>query len=252
METVNLCWCLCVSFLLSVSFSFFPLSHHHHLSLSWHLTYLHMLLRYMSVICCLYPSVSPPPPPFLAHPSWYHGSVSRQQAEAQLQRCREASFLVRDSESGTSKYSIALKWVWRCVYLNVCWTRYRHAILCSIYIFIHSIIFYPLLPHHNLNFSPAELQQWQWHIVLEKQICFSDFNILFYNATRVFQPCLKIGMHGTFILCYKVYLKLYKIYLGLGAHWLCLQQWLTLSLAVTGITVATSKTLMHECVSFVL
>ncbi|TKS82079.1 SH2 domain-containing adapter protein E [Collichthys lucidus] len=41
--------------------------------------------------------------------SWYHGSVSRQQAEAQLQRCREASFLVRDSESGTSKYSIALK-----------------------------------------------------------------------------------------------------------------------------------------------
>lgn len=54
---------------------------------------------------------TPPPqfPPHLASPSWYHGSVSRQQAEAQLQRCREASFLVRDSESGTSKYSIALK-----------------------------------------------------------------------------------------------------------------------------------------------
>ncbi len=56
-------------------------------------------------------------PSSLASPSWYHGSVSRQQAEAQLQRCREASFLVRDSESGTSKYSIALKWVRRCVYV---------------------------------------------------------------------------------------------------------------------------------------
>ncbi|KAL2084191.1 hypothetical protein ACEWY4_019709 [Coilia grayii] len=41
--------------------------------------------------------------------SWYHGSVSRQEAEAQLQNCKEASFLVRDSESATSKYSIALK-----------------------------------------------------------------------------------------------------------------------------------------------
>lgn len=55
-----------------------------------------------------FPPVPLPPPP-LTPQSWYHGSVSRQQAEAQLQRCREASFLVRDSESGTSKYSIALK-----------------------------------------------------------------------------------------------------------------------------------------------
>lgn len=69
-----------------------------------------MSLCYMSVICCLSLHLPPPPPPpSLVSPSWYHGSVSRQQAEAQLQRCREASFLVRDSESGTSKYSIALK-----------------------------------------------------------------------------------------------------------------------------------------------
>ncbi|KAG9345385.1 hypothetical protein JZ751_009932 [Albula glossodonta] len=40
--------------------------------------------------------------------SWYHGCVTRQEAESQLQSCKEASFLVRNSESGTSKYSIAL------------------------------------------------------------------------------------------------------------------------------------------------
>uniref|UniRef100_A0A8C6LZJ2 Src homology 2 domain containing E n=1 Tax=Nothobranchius furzeri TaxID=105023 RepID=A0A8C6LZJ2_NOTFU len=54
---------------------------------------------------------------------WYHGSVSRQQAEAQLQRCREASFLVRDSESGTSKYSIALKTSQSCVHIIVAQTK---------------------------------------------------------------------------------------------------------------------------------
>lgn len=66
-----------------------------------------MSLCYVSDPLCL--PAPPLLPPLLTSPSWYHGSVSRQQAEAQLQRCREASFLVRDSESGTSKYSIALK-----------------------------------------------------------------------------------------------------------------------------------------------
>lgn len=85
-----------------------PLSHHHHLSLTWHLTYLSMSVWFHvdDLRLSMWPTL---PFPSL---SWYHGSVSRQQAEAQLQRCREASFLVRDSESGTSKYSIALKWVW--------------------------------------------------------------------------------------------------------------------------------------------
>ncbi|KAF7669728.1 hypothetical protein LDENG_00146810 [Lucifuga dentata] len=55
--------------------------------------------------------------------SWYHGSVSRQQAEAQLQRCREASFLMRDSESGTSKYSIALRTSQGCVHIIVAQTK---------------------------------------------------------------------------------------------------------------------------------
>uniref|UniRef100_A0A671X5C0 Src homology 2 domain containing E n=1 Tax=Sparus aurata TaxID=8175 RepID=A0A671X5C0_SPAAU len=67
--------------------------------------------------------LSASPPPTLASPSWYHGSVSRQQAEAQLQRCREASFLVRDSESGTSKYSIALKTSQSCVHIIVAQTK---------------------------------------------------------------------------------------------------------------------------------
>lgn len=43
--------------------------------------------------------------------SWYHGCVTRQEAELQLQARREASFLVRNSESDSSKFSIALKWV---------------------------------------------------------------------------------------------------------------------------------------------
>ncbi|MGH0181951.1 UNVERIFIED_CONTAM: hypothetical protein FKN15_008140 [Acipenser sinensis] len=41
--------------------------------------------------------------------SWYHGSISRGEAESLLQPCKEASFLIRNSESGNSKYSIALK-----------------------------------------------------------------------------------------------------------------------------------------------
>lgn len=49
-----------------------------------------------------------PPTPTLCL-SWYHGCVTRQEAEFQLQSCREASFLVRNSESDNSKYSIALK-----------------------------------------------------------------------------------------------------------------------------------------------
>uniref|UniRef100_UPI003AAD0999 SH2 domain-containing adapter protein E-like n=1 Tax=Centroberyx gerrardi TaxID=166262 RepID=UPI003AAD0999 len=55
--------------------------------------------------------------------SWYHGCVSRQEAEFQLQSCREASFLVRNSESGTSKYSIALKTSQGCVHIIVAQTK---------------------------------------------------------------------------------------------------------------------------------
>ncbi|KAM3857929.1 SH2 domain-containing adapter protein E-like [Diretmus argenteus] len=55
--------------------------------------------------------------------SWYHGCVTRQEAELQLQSCREASFLVRNSESGTSKYSIALKTSQGCVHIIVAQTK---------------------------------------------------------------------------------------------------------------------------------
>ncbi|XP_056331426.1 SH2 domain-containing adapter protein E [Danio aesculapii] len=67
------------------------------------------------------PIVDPTMP--LEKQSWYHGSVSRQEAEAQLQHCREASFLVRDSESATSKYSIALKTSQGCVHIIVAQTK---------------------------------------------------------------------------------------------------------------------------------
>lgn len=119
-----------------------------------------MSLRYMSLICFLSPRILPPMspihPPYLSSPSWYHGSVSRQQAEAQLQRCREASFLVRDSESGTSKYSIALKWVRWCVEVIsfacvcACRTATTHAIQCWVPVFL----LHAALVHRRLFFPP--------------------------------------------------------------------------------------------------
>lgn len=48
------------------------------------------------------PSLCPP------H-SWYHGAITRAEAESRLQTCREAGYLVRTSETGSGKYSIALK-----------------------------------------------------------------------------------------------------------------------------------------------
>ncbi|XP_041932627.1 SH2 domain-containing adapter protein E-like [Alosa sapidissima] len=55
--------------------------------------------------------------------SWYHGSVTRQEVDSQLQSCKEGSFLVRDSESGTSKHSIALKTSQGCVHIIVAQTK---------------------------------------------------------------------------------------------------------------------------------
>uniref|UniRef100_A0A3Q3GPA3 SH2 domain-containing adapter protein E n=1 Tax=Labrus bergylta TaxID=56723 RepID=A0A3Q3GPA3_9LABR len=55
--------------------------------------------------------------------SWYHGCVTRQEAESQLQSCKEASFLVRNSESDNSKYSIALKTSQGCVHIIVAQTK---------------------------------------------------------------------------------------------------------------------------------
>lgn len=92
--------------------------------------------------------------------SWYHGAVSRQQAEAQLQRCREASFLVRDSESGTSKYSIALKTSHSCVHIIVAQTKtckglgytldQSSCVFCSIPELVHHYCL------HRLPFNGAE------------------------------------------------------------------------------------------------
>ncbi|XP_076135913.1 SH2 domain-containing adapter protein E [Alosa pseudoharengus] len=89
--------------------------------------------------------------------SWYHGSVSRQEAEAQLQNCKEASFLVRDSESSTSKYSIALKTSQGCVHIIVAQTKE------SGYTLDQSSCVFPSIPevvHHyctqRLPFTGAE------------------------------------------------------------------------------------------------
>ncbi|XP_028609100.1 SH2 domain-containing adapter protein E [Grammomys surdaster] len=54
---------------------------------------------------------------------WYHGSISRAEAESRLQPCREAGYLVRNSESGNSKYSIALKTSQGCVHIIVAQTK---------------------------------------------------------------------------------------------------------------------------------
>ncbi|XP_032871782.1 SH2 domain-containing adapter protein E [Amblyraja radiata] len=54
---------------------------------------------------------------------WYHGSVTRQEAESRLQACKEASYLVRNSESGNCKYSLALKTSQGCVHIILAQTK---------------------------------------------------------------------------------------------------------------------------------
>ncbi len=52
---------------------------------------------------------------FLAHVcrsvlhSWYHGAISRTDAEALLRLCKEASYLVRNSETCKNDFSLSLK-----------------------------------------------------------------------------------------------------------------------------------------------
>ncbi|XP_060248144.1 SH2 domain-containing adapter protein E isoform X2 [Meriones unguiculatus] len=54
---------------------------------------------------------------------WYHGTISRAEAESRLQPCKEAGYLVRNSESGNSRYSIALKTSQGCVHIIVAQTK---------------------------------------------------------------------------------------------------------------------------------
>ncbi|XP_012863193.1 SH2 domain-containing adapter protein E, partial [Echinops telfairi] len=54
---------------------------------------------------------------------WYHGAITRAEAETLLQPCREAGYLVRNSESGNSRYSIALKTSQGCVHIIVAQTK---------------------------------------------------------------------------------------------------------------------------------
>ncbi|KAM9623243.1 SH2 domain-containing adapter protein E isoform 2-T2 [Morphnus guianensis] len=54
---------------------------------------------------------------------WYHGAITRAEAESRLQACREAGYLVRTSETGSGKYSIALKTSQGCVHIIVARTK---------------------------------------------------------------------------------------------------------------------------------
>ncbi|KAG5842842.1 hypothetical protein ANANG_G00182040 [Anguilla anguilla] len=79
------------------------------------------------------------------------------EAESQLLPCKEASFLVRNSESGTSKYSIALKTSQGCVHIIVAQTKE------SGYTLDQSSCVFPSIPevvHHycsqRLPFTGAE------------------------------------------------------------------------------------------------
>ncbi|XP_072917345.1 uncharacterized protein [Hemitrygon akajei] len=54
---------------------------------------------------------------------WYHGPITRLEAELRLQACKEASYLVRNSESGNSKYSLALKTSQGCVHIILAQTK---------------------------------------------------------------------------------------------------------------------------------
>ncbi|XP_058016780.1 SH2 domain-containing adapter protein E isoform X2 [Ahaetulla prasina] len=54
---------------------------------------------------------------------WFHGSITRAEAESRLQPCPEAGYLVRTSEMGPTKYSIALKTSQGCVHIIVAQTK---------------------------------------------------------------------------------------------------------------------------------
>lgn len=47
--------------------------------------------------------------PSLSPSSWYHGAISRTDAETLLRLCKEASYLVRNSETSKNDFSLSLK-----------------------------------------------------------------------------------------------------------------------------------------------
>lgn len=51
------------------------------------------------------PTGSDPLPP----PRWYHGAISRGDAENLLRLCKECSYLVRNSQTSKHDYSLSLK-----------------------------------------------------------------------------------------------------------------------------------------------
>ncbi|XP_029105304.1 SH2 domain-containing adapter protein D-like isoform X2 [Scleropages formosus] len=45
----------------------------------------------------------------ISHPRWYHGALSRSEAESLLTLCKECSYLVRNSQTNRSDYSLSLR-----------------------------------------------------------------------------------------------------------------------------------------------
>ncbi|KAB0385841.1 hypothetical protein FD755_000797 [Muntiacus reevesi] len=87
----------------------------------------------------------------------YHGAITRAEAESRLQSCKEAGYLVRNSESGTSRYSIALKASQGCVHIIVAQTKDSKYTLDQTSAVLDSI---PEVVHYysseNLPFKGAE------------------------------------------------------------------------------------------------
>lgn len=78
---------------------------------SWILVLLYLWLCLMSIIVhwdllFLFVFI---PVFLLSSCSWYHGAISRTDAESLLRLCKEASYLVRNSETSKNDYSLSLK-----------------------------------------------------------------------------------------------------------------------------------------------
>ncbi|ESN92347.1 hypothetical protein HELRODRAFT_89619 [Helobdella robusta] len=50
---------------------------------------------------------------------WYHGPITRQEAESRLRNEREGSYLIRNSESNRLDYSLSIKSSNGCVHLKI-------------------------------------------------------------------------------------------------------------------------------------
>ena len=55
---------------------------------------------------------------FLIFSSWYHGAISRKEAESILKPEKEGSYLVRNVDSARQEFALSLKWVFPSRFLD--------------------------------------------------------------------------------------------------------------------------------------